>query len=186
MNILDCVTYFDEEIILELRLNILYEHVSKFIITEGEFDHRGNKRKLNFDLNKYSKFKDKIIYIPVKDFPDLKNPWSMLEHQRNYCNKEISKFDDETYVLVSDIDEIPNPKKINEFINSKHKYGVFEQLFFYYKLNLLNLTQSEWHGSKICKKQYLKNPNWLREYKVKQYPWWRIDKPKNIGHNLAK
>ncbi len=180
MNILDCVTYFDEEIILELRLNILYEHVSKFIITEGEFDHRGNKRKLNFDLNKYSKFKDKIIYIPVKDFPDLKNPWSMLEHQRNYCNKEISKFDDETYVLVSDIDEIPNPKKINEFINSKHKYGVFEQLFFYYKLNLLNLTQSEWHGSKICKKKYLKNPNWLREYKVKKYPWWRIDKPKNI------
>ena len=180
MNILDCVTYFDEEIILELRLNILYEHVSKFIITEGEFDHRGNKRKLNFDLNKYSKFKDKIIYIPVKDFPDLKNPWSMLEHQRNYCNKEISKFDDETYVLVSDIDEIPNPKKINEFIYSKDKYGVFEQLFFYYKLNLLNLTQSEWHGSKICKKQYLKNPNWLREYKVKQYPWWRIDKPKNI------
>jgi len=180
MNILDCVTYFDEEIILDLRLNILYEHVSKFIITEGEFDHRGNKRKLNFDLNKYNKFKDKIIYIPVKDFPDLKNPWSMLEYQRNYCNKEISKFDDETYVIVSDIDEIPNPKKINEFINSNHKYGVFEQLFFYYKLNLLNLTQSEWYGSKICKKKHLKNPNWLREYKIKKYPWWRIDKPANI------
>ena len=38
MNILDCVTYFDEEVILDLRLNILYDHVSKFVITEGEFD----------------------------------------------------------------------------------------------------------------------------------------------------
>ena len=130
MNILDCVTYFDEETILELRLNILYEHVTKFIITEGEFDHRGNKRKLNFDLSKYDKFKDKIIYIPVDNFPNLNNPWSMLEHQRNSALNEINKFNDETYILVSDIDEIPNPKKINEFTDDKFKYGVFEQLFF--------------------------------------------------------
>ena len=180
MNILDCVTYFDEETILELRLNILYEHVTKFIITEGEFDHRGNKRKLNFDLSKYDKFKDKIIYIPVDNFPNLNNPWSMLEHQRNSALNEINKFNDETYILVSDIDEIPNPKKINEFTDDKFKYGVFEQLFFYYKLNLVNTIQTHWHGSKICKKKYLKSPNWLREYKIKQYPWWRLDKPENI------
>ena len=60
MNILDCITYFDEEVILKIRLNILNEHVSKFIITEGEYDHRGNKRKLNFDINKYPEFKDPI------------------------------------------------------------------------------------------------------------------------------
>ena len=71
MNILDCVTYFDEDTILDLRFNILYEHVTKFIITEGEYDHRGNKRKLNFDINKYSKFADKIIYLPVSDFKDF-------------------------------------------------------------------------------------------------------------------
>ena len=180
MNILDCVTYFDEETILELRLNILYEHVTKFIITEGEFDHRGNKRKLNFDLKKYAKFKDKIIYLPVKNFPNLNDPWSMLEHQRNASHYKINKFDDETYILVSDIDEIPNPKKISEFLDNNYKYGVFEQLFFYYKLNLVNTTQTQWHGSKICKKKFLKSPNWLREYKIKQYPWWRFDKPENV------
>ena len=79
MNILDCVTYFDEEVILKLRLNILYDHVTKFIITEGEYDHRGNKRNLNFDITKFKEFKDKIIYIPVNDFPDLKDPWKMLQ-----------------------------------------------------------------------------------------------------------
>lgn len=180
MNILDCVTYFDEEIILKLRLNILYDHVTKFIITEGEYDHRGNKRKLNFDIKKYDQFKDKIIYVPVSDFPNLHDPWKMLEYQRNYSMNEISKFKDDTFVLVSDIDEIPNPIKIKEFINSGSKYGVFEQLFFYYKLNLMNITQTEWYGSKICKKKYIKNPDWLRAYKVKQYPWWRIDKPTNV------
>ena len=142
MNILDCVTFFDEDVILELRLNILYDQVTKFIITEGEYDHRGNKRKLNFDPNKYNKFKDKIIYLPVRNFPNLKNPWDMLQYQRNYSMKEIDKFDDDTYVLVSDIDEIPNPEKINEFLKGKSKFGVFEQLFFYYKLNLMNTTQT--------------------------------------------
>ena len=180
MNILDCVTYFDEDIILELRLNILNDHVTKFIITEGKYDHRGNERKLNFNIEKYKKFKDKIIYLPVENFPDLKNPWSMLEYQRNYSMKEINKYDDQTYVMISDIDEIPNPKKIVEFLNNKSKYGVFEQLFFYYKINLLNTSQAKWHGSKICKKKDLKNPNWLREYKIKQYPWWRFDKPENV------
>ena len=63
MNILDCVTYFDEETILEIRLNVLYKYVTKFIITEGAYDHRGNRRKLNFNLEKYYKFKDKIIYF---------------------------------------------------------------------------------------------------------------------------
>ena len=180
MNILDCVTYFDEELILDLRLNILYEHVDRFIITEGKYDHRGNKRELNFDINRYDKFRDKIVYFPVENFPNLNDPWKMLEYQRNYSLNEIKKYDDNDYVIISDIDEIPNPEKIIDFTNRKLNLGVFEQLFFYYKLNLLNTSQSEWYGSKICKKKNLKSPNWLREYKIKQYPWWRFDRPKNL------
>lgn len=180
MNILDCVTYFDEDIILELRLNILNDHITKFIITEGEYDHRGNKRKLNFDINKYEKFKDKIIYLPVRDFPILDDPWKMLQYQRNYAMKEIKKYNNDTFILVSDIDEIPNPERIRDFTKGKANFGVFEQLFFYYKLNLMNTTQTEWYGSKICKKKHIKDLDWLRAYKVKQYPWWRIDKPTNV------
>lgn len=180
MNILDCITYFDEDVILDLRLNILKDHVTKFIITEGAYDHRGKKKKLNFDINKYSEFKNQITYIPVENFPNLSDPWDMLEYQRNYSMNEIDKFDDETFILISDVDEIPNPNKIIEFVETKFRYGVFEQLFFYYKLNLLNITNKFWHGSKICKKKDLKSPNWLREYKTKQYPWWRFDKPQNV------
>ena len=48
-----------------------------------------------------------------------------------------------------------------------------------YKINLFNKTESNWHGSKICLKKYFKSPQWLRNLKFKQYPFWRLDKPRN-------
>ena len=51
---------------------------------------------------------------------------------------------------------------------------------FMYKLNFLNLDENNWHGSKICLKKNLKSPQWLRNLKFKKYPFWRIDKPKNL------
>ena len=72
MKIYDCFMFFDEEMILDLRLNILDKYVDKFIITEATYMHNGRPKKLLFDINKYSKFKDKIIYIVVdKPPPDL-------------------------------------------------------------------------------------------------------------------
>lgn len=180
MKIYDCITYFDEDLILELRLNILYDHIDKFIISEGTRDHRGKKRVLNFEKEKFSKFLDKIIYIPVDNFPNLSDPWSMLRFQRNSSMKYLVNLMPEDYVIVSDVDEIPNPDAILNFIKKNKDIGVFEQLFFYYKLNLQNITTPFWFGSKICKIKAFKNPDWLRAYKPKQYPWWRIDKPKNL------
>ena len=73
MNIYDCFMYFDEDMILDLRLNLLDKYVKKFIITESTFLHSGNKKKLNFDIKNFSKFKDKIEYIVVdKPSPNIK------------------------------------------------------------------------------------------------------------------
>tara|TARA_A100001035_G_C27729218_1_gene475930 strand:- start:122 stop:922 length:801 start_codon:yes stop_codon:yes gene_type:complete len=180
MKIYDCITYFDEDVILKIRLNVLYKVVDKFIITEGAFNHRGIRRKLNFNIENYQEFSEKIIYLPVDDFPNLNDPWSMLKHQRNFANKYLKELDKNDYVIISDVDEIPSPSKILEFVKKNYDIGVFEQLMFYYKLNILNETSPYWHGSKICKFKYFKNPEWLRAYKHKQYGWWRIDKPKNL------
>ena len=74
MNIYDCFMYFDEDMLLDLRLNILNKYVKKFIITESTYLHSGNKKKLNFDIQNFSKFKDKIDYIVVDDLPlDVKS-----------------------------------------------------------------------------------------------------------------
>ena len=54
--------------------------------------------------------------------------------------------------MISDIDEIPNPKKISEF-NVKNKYACFLQKNFQSKLNLQNFTDKYWMGTKICQKK---------------------------------
>ena len=69
MKVYDCFTYFDEDLILEIRLNILNEYVDYFVIVESTFNHNGEKRQLRFDINKYWKFKDKIKYIVWDDCP---------------------------------------------------------------------------------------------------------------------
>ena len=69
MNIYDCFLYFDEDLLLDIRLNTLSKFVKKFVISEATYTHSGNKKKLNFDINKFKKFKDKIIYIVVDKKP---------------------------------------------------------------------------------------------------------------------
>ena len=69
MKIIDCFMYFDEDLVLEIRLNTLDSIVDKFVICEGTRDHGGKDKKLNFDINKFLKFKNKIQYLVVDDIP---------------------------------------------------------------------------------------------------------------------
>ena len=69
MKIFDCFMYFDEETVLELRLNILSTYVDYFVIVESSFTHKGDKRDLKFNHEKFKKFKDKLIYITYDEEP---------------------------------------------------------------------------------------------------------------------
>jgi|TARA_B100001964_G_scaffold244988_1_gene329216 beta-1,4-mannosyl-glycoprotein beta-1,4-N-acetylglucosaminyltransferase len=177
MSIYDSCIYFDDDLVLDLRLNILDKYVDYFIIVEGKKDHQGNDKKLNFKIKKFKSFKDKIRYVIVDDFPKSEYAWDLEHHQRNAISKGLFDAKEDDIIIVSDVDEIPNPMTISNFF-TKNKYAIFEQKMFYYKLNLLSQNEI-WHGSKICVKKFLKSPNWLR-YKVKskKYPFYRIDKPK--------
>jgi beta-1,4-mannosyl-glycoprotein beta-1,4-N-acetylglucosaminyltransferase len=184
MAIYDCFQYFNEEHIADLRFNILDEFVDYFVIVESTVNHQGKEKKLQFDINKYQKFKKKIRYIVVDDTPEtIKKPHeggeSLVEqYQRNSLMKVLNKANDDDIIILSDVDEIPDLKKLNLF--NKNNYGVFSQKMFMYKINFLNIDENNWHGSKICLKKNLKSPQWLRNLKFKKYPFWRIDKPKNI------
>ena len=175
MKIYDCFSYWDEDLLLELRLNILNEHVDYFIIVEGNKTWQNNSKKLQFNINNFKRFKDKIIYIPVEDLPDGNNPYLRENFQRNAISRGFEKVEDDDVVIISDLDEIPNPEKINLF-NKSMKYAVFEQMHFYYKINLQSQLNPKWYGSRICIKKYLKSPQWLRELKFKKRPFWRFDK----------
>ncbi len=184
MAIYDCFQYFNEEHIADLRFNILDKYVDYFVIVESTVNHQGETKKLQFDIKKYKKFKNKIKYIIVDDTPEKikkshKGGESLVEqYQRNSLMKVLSKADDEDIIILSDVDEIPDLNKLNLF--DKKNYAVFSQKMFMYKINFLNLNENNWHGSKICLKKNLKSPQWLRNLKFKKYPFWRIDKPKNI------
>ena len=71
MNIIDCFLYNNEDLILELRLNLLDKHIDKFVIIEARHNHSGViKENYNFNIDNFKKFKDKIIYLQLEDFPN--------------------------------------------------------------------------------------------------------------------
>ena len=154
MKIYDCFSYWDEDLLLELRLNILNEYVDYFVIVEGNKTWQNNYKKLRFNINNFQKFENKIIYIPVEDLPDGDNPYLRENFQRNAISRGFEKVEADDLVIISDLDEIPNPEKIQSFKKSM-KYAVFEQMHFYYKINLQSQLNPKWYGSRICIKKYL-------------------------------
>ena len=173
--IYDCFSYWDEDLLLDLRLNILNEFVDHFVIVEGNKTWQNNKKDLKFNINNFNKFKNKIIYIPVTDMPDGDNPYIRENFQRNCISRGLRNANEDDLIIVSDLDEIPNPEAIKNF-KPNMKYAVFKQMHFYYKFNLRSKNHPFWYGSRVCLKKYLNSPQWLRQLKFKKRPWWRFDK----------
>ena len=182
MAIYDCFQYFNEDHIVDLRLNILDKHVDYFVISESTKTHQGDEKKLNFDINNFSKFKNKIKYVIAdfdKDKPFDKHQWgeSVIEqHQRNNVANGIKEASDNDLIILSDSDEIPDLNKLNQ-IDQSAKFFAFSQMMFMYKLNLQNLDESNWIGSRMSLKKNFPIPQKLRDMKFKKYPFWRLDKP---------
>ena len=191
MKIFDCFMFFDENVILDVRLNILNQFVDYFVIVESRYNHNGHEKDLNFDINKYKNFKDKIIYIIHENVPkEIKrinnhdsdheknakyifNAAFRENDQRNSIINGLNKAGEDDIILISDVDEIPNLKNVR-FQEIKEKLIFFKQEMFYYKFNL-KLPNLNWIGTKSCKKKYLKSPQWLRNIKDRKYPFYRID-----------
>ena len=173
--IYDCFSYLDEDLLLNLRLNILNKYVDYFVIVEGNRTWQNNSKELKFDIKKYEKFKDKIIYIKVTDLPDGRDPYLRENHQRNSILKGLINSKDQDIIIISDLDEIPNPEVIKNF-KKEMRFAVFKQKHFYYKFNLQSKNNPYWLGSRICLKKYLISPQWLRDLKFKKRPFWRLDK----------
>ena len=184
MAIYDCFQYFDEDHIVDLRLNILNEYVDYFVISESTKTHQGKDKNINFKLEKFPKFKNKIKFI-VADYTDKINfkkhkggESPVEQHQRNSLIKGVKDAGSEDLIILSDSDEIPDLSKLTNLDKSK-KYTAFSQKMFNYKLNLQNLSESNWIGSRMTKKKNITSMQSLRNLKFKKYPFWRIDK-KNL------
>ena len=181
MNFYDCFTYNNEELVLDIRLNYLSKFVKKFIIVESRFTHQGKEKNKFFDIKNFKKFENKIQYYLIDKFPDNLSNWGRENFQRNFHANAIQNLHDDDYIMISDLDEIPNMRNIENI--DKFKYTVFEQLNFSYKFNLINTTHLNWYGTRLCKKKNLKSPQWLRDQKVKKYSFLKFYK---IRWNIIK
>ncbi len=175
MRIYDCFSYWDEDLLLDLRLSILDKYVDYFVIVEGNKTWQNNRKNFRFDIKKFKNFKDKIIYVPVEDMPEGKNPWIRENFQRNCIERGLVNAKEEDWIIISDLDEIPNLRNLYNF-KKEMRYAVFKQNHYYYKLNLQATKKPYWYGSRICIKKYLKSPQWLRNLKFKKRPFWRVDR----------
>jgi len=189
VKIFDCTTFFNEKMMMDLRFNILNEHVSKFIVVESIYSHSGKKKSLNFNIDDYPKFKDRIKYIVIDKEPEnlikdkktlnlpqnkRQNSLKRIEQSYNHMFLGLEDADDEDLIMISDNDEIPNLQSSEFNQKTNNDFFIFEQLFFYYKFNLL-YDRMKWYGTKACKKKKLKSFSILRNTKNKSYPFWRID-----------
>ncbi len=173
--IYDCFSYLDEDLLLDLRLNVLNNVVDFFVIIEGNKTWQNNPKNFKFDIDKFSKFKNKIIYIKVEDLPDGNDPYLRENFQRNSITRGLKDAEDEDIIMISDLDEIPNPKSL-DFFKKEMKYASLKQKHYYYKFNLQSTNNPYWIGTRICIKKYLKSPQWLRDLKFKKRSFWRLDK----------
>ena len=186
--IFDCITYSNnyQDLVLELRLNTLDKYVDKFVIVEATLDHAGNQKRLNFNINKFEKFKKKIRYIVVNDLPKNtksfyynKSYWHKNivrdEYQRNQIMRGLYDIKENDLVIISDLDEIPNLERLSE-VKIK-KFAVFNQKFYKYKFNLLSAGQTPFQGSRVIKAKYLSKkvtPQWLRYQYTKRIKFWQF------------
>ena len=191
MKIFDCFMYFDEEVVLDVRLNTLDKYVDYFVIVESSFTHKGDNKNLMFNHNKFEKFKNKIIYLVYDKQPKgievvnendsegeksrkyILNAALRENGQRNFIQNGLNKAEDNDIILISDVDEIPNLSEVN-FNNISEKIIMFHQDMFYYKFDL-KIPNLLWTGTKGCRKKYLLSPQWLRNVKDRKYFHFRID-----------
>ena len=192
MRIFDCTTFYDENFILDVRFNILDQFVDKFVICESAYSHSGKKKKFNFDISKFEKFKHKIIYLKIDHEPknliykstnnentkenskDVRiNAIKRIAYQRNYLKEGIVDASNNDLIFYSDNDEIPRLNDAN-LDKIQNKLIFFKQKLFYYKFNLF-CDRYDWYGTKGCKKKDLIDFEWLRNIKTKKYNFYRFD-----------
>ncbi len=162
--IYDCFTFFNELDILEIRLNVLKDVVDKFILVEATKTFQGKDKPLFYSENqrRFERFSNKIIHI-VSNIPTWIKPdadqhlYAIEAYQRDAIMHGLKDCSQDDIVLLSDIDEIPNPEKILAYCETPG-IKVFQQKLMYYFLNMQCWSEPTWQGTRMGTYADLLNP----------------------------
>lgn len=152
--IYDCFCYFNEDMLLELRLETLWDHVDYFVICESVLTISGLPKPLYFDQTKFKKYESKIRHLIVDNYPfETSDAWRNERWQRDYLINGLFDAKPDDWIMLSDVDEIPRPEVIRRYSPGLRKRGDFQQYIYAYYLN--NRLQEKinepamWVGTKI-------------------------------------
>ncbi|UOF02263.1 glycosyltransferase family 17 protein [Bdellovibrio reynosensis] len=186
--IYDCFVFYDELDLLEIRLNTLKDVVDKFVLVESKKTFRGIDKPLFYAENRqrFSEFNSRIIHIVVEDFPKINwrklrpfSNWDREDYQRDEMKRGLVDCQPGDVIMISDVDEIPEPQKVKEY-SDKPGIKTFYQELYYYYLNYLAYQHTEpnkpykdyipWHGTVMADFSYFKkySPNDLRTLRSKK------------------
>lgn len=151
--IYDCFCYFNEDMLLKLRLDTLWDHVDYFVIVESVKTISGLPKPLNFRMENFAAYQSKIRYIVLKEYPFPTNDaWRNERYQRDYVAQGLSDAADDDWIMVSDLDEIPRPDAIAQFDPRRWLRGDLMQSAYSYFLNNQCYVDGQpvvWPGPKI-------------------------------------
>ena len=157
--IYDCFMFNGELDMLEIRLNILDDHVDKFVLCESTQTFSGRPKPLYYQENKerFTKWSDRIVYHVVEP-KDFNTAFERAGYQKDSIRRVLKDCKPDDIIIYGDVDEVPNPDVIR-------KQGKLRQLAYSYYLN--NRSSEDWQGTNICKYKNLYNLNeWRANHEV--------------------
>ena len=188
----DCFSFYNELDLLEIRLNVLWDVVDKFVIAEGTLTHTGKPKPLYFNENRgrFAAYADKIIHVIVDDFPEppigyteRDASWMREDWQRNAIKRPLKVVaQPNDLILLSDVDEIPTPASVRACSKTCKDVVVFEQMLTNYYLNFVSYTTPVWLGTKAARWSVFNNP----ETYAKMEPSPCLDEFTNRGATASR
>ena len=165
MKIFDCFMFFNEVELLDLRLRTLKDHVDYFVLAEINITHSGKPKPYYFDEYKHLFKGYNIIHLKDIAYPQ-ENPWIVENAHRNMLQIGYEKASPDDYIIISDLDEIPNPEKIKQGIKLDYNsFGFHQELYCYY----VNCKSNQvWAGSVCAQKKLIKSPQDIRNHRCEQ------------------
>jgi len=144
--------------------------VDWFVLVEATLTHAGHPKPLFFQENqaRFDKWKTKLIHIVVDEMPDTEDAWVRERFQRSAINRGLDAVGVRSMdvILVSDLDEIPNPRTLAEIRESSFDgFASLEMELYYYSIELQH--GNKWYHAKICSydvyvNTFRRDPNHLR------------------------
>lgn len=153
--------FFNENDLLEIKLNEEQDYVEKFIIIESLQTHNGNSKPKYFDEKRFVNFQNKIEYHLIESlddyiekYPELKTPgfyhrhrhmspkqqkcWEREKFQTNYANLILSNLgvSHEDQIMFGGLDEIVHKDIILNLSKNPHAIYGFDLRLYVYKLNI--------------------------------------------------